>query len=92
MKPTRAVYATYTKYMLMIIMMIQFRIMFIYGKWTYLCETSPVVTTDEVDITFLPATSTASQTLSAEAHTKRLANATSDPKTGFENWKLSTVN
>lgn len=42
-----------------------------YLSWDkYLSETSPVVTTDVVDMTFLPATSTASQTLSANAHKK----------------------
>lgn len=29
----------------------------------YLCDTSSVVTVDDVDMTFLPVTSTASQTL-----------------------------
>lgn len=32
-------------------------------KSKYLCDTSPVVTTDDVDKTFFPATSTASQIL-----------------------------
>lgn len=40
------------------------------SEGTYLCETSPVVTTDEVDMTFFPATSTASHTLSAQQHIK----------------------
>ena len=34
----------------------------------YLCETSPVMTTEVVDMTFLPATSTTSQTLHAYIH------------------------
>lgn len=37
----------------------------------YLCETSPVVTTEVVDMTFFPATSTASQTLSVHNKTHR---------------------
>lgn len=38
----------------------------------YLCETKSVVTVDVVDITFLPATSRASQTLSAYNNQKRI--------------------
>lgn len=37
----------------------------------YLCETSPVVTTDEVDKTFFPATSIASHTFTAQAHERQ---------------------
>lgn len=41
------------------------------NEGTYLCETRPVVTTDEVDMTFLPATSAASKTLSAYHRQKK---------------------
>lgn len=49
----------------MTLIMVQFQYQFDPLIKNYLCETSPVVTTEVVDMTFLPATSTASQTLAA---------------------------